>query len=317
MKVLVTGGAGFIGSNLCRRLGALPEVTEVVAFDDLSTGFRANVEDCPRTRLVVGDLLDRDALRDAAAGAASIVHLAARPSVPLSIADPVASHHVNVTGTVEVLEAARRTGAHVVVASSSAVYGDSAESPKHEGMVQQPLSPYGVTKVATEGYAAAYLHSFGVPTLAFRFFNVFGPAQPAGHAYAAVVPAFVSSALAGRPLPVHGDGRQVRDFVFVDTVTDALARSVLGRVTSVHPVNLATGDATDLLTLVRELAEVLDEPLEVEHLEPRAGDIVDSRADPSAFRALFPDLVPTDRQEGLRRTVDWWRSRLAAGSTSP
>jgi len=310
VKVLVTGGAGFIGSNLCRALASIPSVTEVVAYDDLSTGFEANLADCPGVRLVLGDVLDVGALRGVASGASAIVHLAARPSVPLSLADPVASHHVNVTGTVEVLEAARDNKAYVVVASSSAVYGDNPVSPKHEQLPQQPLSPYGVTKVATEGYAAAYQHSFGVPTLALRFFNVYGPLQPAGHAYAAVIPAFVSAALNNRPLPINGDGRQIRDFVFVDTVAQVLTQAVLQRITSSGPVNLATGQPTDLLTLVKELGEVLGRPLDVELLAPRTGDIVDSRADPTLFRTLFPDIVPTERSAGLRRTVSWWQTQL-------
>lgn len=316
MKVLVTGGAGFIGSTTCRALLAEPTVTEVVVLDDLSTGFEHNLAGVD-VELVRGDIRDVPTLRRAAAGADAIVHLAARPSVPLSVADPVASHHVNVTGTVEVLEAARETGAYVVVASSSAVYGDGPVSPKHEQLPQQPMSPYGVTKVATEGYAIAYQHTFGLDTLALRFFNIFGPRQPAGHAYAAVVPAFVSASLDGRPLGIFGDGRQIRDFVYVDTVAEALVIAVRDRVTSPGPVNLATGDATDLLTLVRELSEILGHELAVEHLPPRPGDIIDSRADPSSFRGLFPSVSPVSRVEGLRRTVDWWRSSDGLAAARP
>src|SRR5262249_11060375 len=157
----------------------------------------------------------------------AVVHLAARASVPRSLADPVASHLANASGTVEVLEAARRAGnLHVVVASSSSVYGANPTLPKHEGLATMPLSPYAADKLATESYALAYQHSFGLPALALRFFNVFGPLQPAGHAYAAVVPAFVAAALEGEPLIVHGDGKQSRDFTFVDTVTEAIADAV-------------------------------------------------------------------------------------------
>jgi UDP-glucose 4-epimerase len=309
MKVVVTGGAGFIGSNLCRLLANRPQVTEVVALDDLSTGFEANLAGVPGVQLVVGSILDTGLLRQVMSGAASVAHLAARPSVPLSLADPVASHHVNVTGTVEVLEAARKAGAYVVVASSSAVYGDNSVSPKHEGLPQLPMSPYGVTKVATEGYAASYGHSFGLEALALRFFNVFGPGQPAGHAYAAVVPAFVSAALAGRPIPVFGDGRQVRDFVFVDTVASVLATAMEQRVTSSTPVNLATGTRTDLLTLVAELEAVLGRSLEVEFLEPRPGDIRDSQADQARCRALFPAVPVVDLRTGLEQTVRWFQDQ--------
>ena len=187
----------------------------------------------------------------------AIVHLAARPSVPRSLADPVASHLANATGTVEVLEAARRTGAHVVVASSSSVYGATATLPKREDLPTRPMSPYAASKLATEAYTNAYAHSFGLPTLALRFFNVFGPRQPAGHAYAAVVPTFVDAALAGRPLPIDGDGRQTRDFTYVDTVAAVIADAVVRRVTDPDPVNLAFGTRTDLLTLV-ELLERRD-----------------------------------------------------------
>ncbi|MEO6713452.1 MAG: NAD-dependent epimerase/dehydratase family protein [Mycobacteriales bacterium] len=308
MKVVVTGGAGFIGANLCRVLASRPDVTQVIAFDDLSTGFAANVDELPGVELVVGSILDEVALRRVVAGSAAIAHLAARPSVPLSLADPMASHQVNVTGTVQVLEAAREVGAYVAVASSSAVYGENPATPKREDLAQAPMSPYGVTKVATEGYAAAYLHSFGVATLALRFFNVFGPLQPAGHAYAAVVPAFVSAALAGRPIPVHGDGLQVRDFVFVDTVAAVLARALTERITNPTPVNLASGSRTTLLGLIDELESILGRRLDVEHLPARLGDIRDSHADQTAFTTLFAGVVPVDLRSGLVRTVAWFES---------
>ena len=154
------------------------------------------------------------------------------PSVPRSIADPVASHLANATGTIHVLEAARRTGAHVVVASSSSVYGATPTLPKREDLPTRPMSPYAASKLATEAYTNAYAHSFGLPTLALRLFNVFGPRQPAGHAYAAVVPAFVDAALAGRPLTIDGDGTQTRDFTFVDTVATVIADAVVRRVTT-------------------------------------------------------------------------------------
>ncbi|MEP7054007.1 MAG: NAD-dependent epimerase/dehydratase family protein [Actinomycetota bacterium] len=306
MRIVVTGGAGFIGANLCRTLAARADVSAVVAYDDLSTGFRANLDHLTGVELVEGSILDADALRRVAAGADAIAHLAARPSVPLSLADPIASHHVNVTGTVQVLEAAREVGAYVVVASSSAVYGENPATPKREDMAQAPVSPYGVTKVATEGYAAAYLESFGVPTLALRFFNVFGPLQPAGHAYAAVVPAFVSATLEERPIPMHGDGEQVRDFVFVDTVAQVLAQAVIDRVVHASPVNLASGTRTTLLGLVSELEAIVGRRLQIEHLPARQGDIRDSHADQTAFKSLFPDIAPVDLRTGLLRTLEWF-----------
>ncbi len=307
MKVVVTGGAGFIGANLCRVLLGRPEVAEIVVVDDLSTGAAENLDGLAGVTLVVGSITDPVMLRKVFEGCSAVAHLAARPSVPLSIADPVASHHVNVTGTVQVLEAARAAGAYAVVASSSAVYGDQSGAPQHEGLPQLPLSPYGVTKVATEGYAMAYLRCFGVPTLALRFFNVFGPLQPAGHAYAAVIPAFLAAALEGRPLQVFGDGRQVRDFVYVDTVTEVLTQAILGRVTSPTPVNLASGSPTDLRELIAQIERVLDRHLEVEYLDARTGDARESQADQTRLRSLFPGVVPVDLHTGLRRTVRWWQ----------
>ena len=317
MRVVVTGGAGFIGSNLCRTLLADAAVTDVVVLDDLSTGTSANLVGV-EARLVEGSILDREALDDATSGADAIVHLAARPSVPRSIVDPIASHHANATGTIEVLEAARRAGdVPVVLASSSSVYGANPVLPKHEGLRPMPVSPYAVSKLATESYASAYTHSYGLPTLSFRFFNVFGPRQPAGHAYAAVVPAFVDAALRGQPLPVHGDGRQTRDFTFVETVAAELTRAVTGRVASVDPVNLAFGTRTDLLTLAGLLGEVLGHEVALEHQPPRAGDVHDSQADTTALLARFGEVEPVTLREGLTRTVAWMREALAAEAADP
>lgn len=308
MKVVVTGGAGFIGANLCRTLAGRPDVDEVVALDDLSTGLRSNLDDVDAD-LVVGDVLDGDLVREVVAGAASVVHLAARPSVPRSLADPVASHAVNATGTVSVLEAARAVGVgHVVVASSSSVYGANPVLPKREDQQPLPVSPYAASKLATESYALAWQRSFGLGVLALRFFNVFGPLQQAGHAYAAVVPAFVSAALEGRPLPVHGDGTQTRDFTYVGTVGTVLATAATRRTAHDGPVNLAFGSRVSLLELVREVEAVVGHALEVEHLEPRAGDVRDSQADDSRLRALFPGLEPVPLTDGLAATVDWFRT---------
>lgn len=309
MKVVVTGGAGFIGANLCRHLAATPEVDEVLAFDDLSTGERSNLDGVP-VALEVASILDAGALDAAFAGADAVVHLAARPSVPRSLADPVASHTVNATGTVEVLEAARRAGdVHVVVASSSSVYGANPELPKHEGLATLPVSPYAASKLATEAYALAWQRSFGVPVLAFRFFNVFGPLQPAGHAYAAVVPAFVAAALAGEPVPVHGDGLQSRDFTYVDTVAEVLGSAVRRRVSDDAPVNLAYGGRHTLLEVIEVLEGVLGRSVERTHRDPRPGDVRHSQADSTRLRELFPDVEPVGLVEGIEASVAWFRSR--------
>ena len=308
MKIVVTGGAGFIGANLCRTLAAHDAIGEVVALDNLSTGFRHNLDGVDAT-LVEGDLTDPDTLDSVLHDAAAVVHLGARPSVPRSVADPLASHHANATGTIQVLDAARRAGGlHVVVASSSSVYGSNPTLPKHEDLATRPLSPYAASKLATEAYALAYGSTYAMPTLAFRFFNVFGPLQAAGHAYAAVVPAFVSSALAGEPVTVHGDGTQSRDFTFVDTVASVITDAVVRRVASSEPVNLAFGTRTSLLDVIAQLETLLGHPIERAHVESRVGDVKHSQATNDRLRALFPDVVPVDLNVGLERTVEWFRS---------
>ena len=308
MKVVVTGGAGFIGANLCRMLDRQDFVDHVVALDDLSTGSRQNLAGSPSVELREGSILSPDDLDGVIEGAQAIVHLAARPSVPRSLADPMATHQVNATGTMTVLEAARRHGMpHVVVASSSSVYGANPGLPKREDMVPLPVSPYAASKLATEAYALSYGRSFGLPVLAFRFFNVFGPLQSAGHAYAAVVPTFVSCALTGRPLPVHGDGTQTRDFTFVDTVVAVLADAIRRRVTDPEPVNLAFGSRSSLLEVIAALEDVVGHDLRRDHVEPRAGDVHDSQADQTRLRRLFPEVRPTPLPEGLRATVAWFR----------
>jgi UDP-glucose 4-epimerase len=308
VKVVVTGGAGFIGANLSRELIGREAIHEVVVLDDLSTGSRDNLTGVA-CELIEGSILDPAAVDRAFAGADSVVHLAARPSVPRSITDPMASHAANATGTAEVLEGARRAGCgHVVVASSSSVYGANPTLPKKEDLVPRPMSPYAASKLATESYALAWAHCYDLSVLAFRFFNVFGPLQPAGHAYAAVVPAFVDAALRGVPIPVHGDGTQSRDFTFVDTVTAVIGEAVVSQVGDPEPVNLAFGTRTDLRTLVSLLSEELGHELEVEHQPPRPGDVPHSQADSSRLAALFPDVAPVPLEVGLARTVAWFRT---------
>jgi UDP-glucose 4-epimerase len=303
---VVTGGAGFIGANLCRAL-AEQGLGPVIALDDLSTGRRDNLLGLDGVELVEGSILDRGLLDEVVAGADAVVHLAARPSVPRSLQDPMASHQANATGTMEVLEAVRRHGGpQVVVASSSSVYGANPALPKREDMVAMPVSPYAAGKLAAESYALAYGASFGLPVLAFRFFNVFGPLQSADHAYAAVVPTFIAAARRGDPLPVHGDGGQTRDFTFVGSVTAVLCEAVRRSVTHPGPVNLAFGLRVSLLEVIALLEQQLGTRLAVEHSEPRPGDVRHSQADQSTLRALFPTVEPVTLEDGLRATLDWF-----------
>jgi len=307
MKVVITGGAGFIGANLCRTLVTEPEVQEVVALDDLSTGSRQNLAGLDQVSLVEGSILDAALLDELFHEADAVVHLAARPSVARSLADPMASHLTNATGTMEVLEAARRRGGvQVVVASSSSVYGANPALPKREDLATMPVSPYAAGKLAAEAASLAYGRSFDLPVLAFRFFNVFGPLQASDHAYAAVVPAFVASALRHDPLPVHGDGRQTRDFTYVGNVAAVLAEAVVRHVTYPGPVNLAFGTRVSLLDLIELLEQVVGRPLPRIHTESRSGDVRDSQADQTRFRELFPGIEPVSLEEGLRATVAWF-----------
>jgi UDP-glucose 4-epimerase len=308
VDVVVTGGAGFIGANLCAALRRDDRIGRVIAIDDLSTGARENLEGVAEVELVVGSILDTELLAKACTGIDAIVHLAARPSVPRSLEDPMATHHANATGTLCVLEASRcGPRAQVIVASSSSVYGANPALPKREDMATLPMSPYGASKLATESYALAHSRSFGMDVLAFRFFNVFGPLQAANHAYAAVIPAFVCAALDGEPVIVHGDGRQTRDFTFVGSVANVLVDAVTRRVASPTPVNLAFGSRVSLLELVADLEEILGHAVERKHIEPRTGDVRDSQADVSRLRELFPEARAVPLADGLRTTVEWFR----------
>jgi UDP-glucose 4-epimerase len=308
VKVVVTGGAGFIGANLVRELVASEGIDEVAVVDDLSSGFKENLAEVD-VDLRVGTILDGELLDGVFQGADAVVHLAARPSVPRSIADPVATHDANVNGTLSVLEAVRRVGqVHVIVASSSSVYGANPTLPKSEDLRTAPLSPYAVSKLATESYTLAYGHCYDLPVLAFRFFNVFGPLQSAKHDYAAVIPSFVDAALRGQPIPVDGDGGQTRDFTYVGSVAAVIGDALLRRTTSEGPVNLAFGSRRSLLEVVDELEDLLGTDLPREHRLPRPGDVRHSQADQLRLQALFPDVKPVDFRVGLERTVDWFRT---------
>jgi UDP-glucose 4-epimerase len=305
LRLLITGGAGFIGSNLARL--ALDKGHDVTILDDLSTGFEENLDGLD-VRFVRGSILDSGAISAAFEDVDSVCHLAALGSVPRSIQDPVATHAANATGTWAVLEGARAAGVdHATVASSSSVYGLNPALPKSEREWVRPMSPYAVTKLATEQYPLAYQQSYGMSTLAFRFFNVYGPRQRAGHVYAAVIPVFVDALLRGEVLPINGDGHNSRDFTYVGTVCRVLLDAAQRRLSHPEPVNLAFGTNTTLLQLVHEIEGVAGVPAQVLHRDPRPGDVLHSQADNTVLRSLFPDVTPVSLHEGLAETVAWFK----------
>jgi UDP-glucose 4-epimerase len=292
------------------RLLADRDVSSVRVIDDLSTGHLVNLDGLD-VELTEASILDRGALARAVAGCDAVIHLAALGSVPRSVGDPFASHEANATGTLLVLQAARDAGAYVVLASSSSVYGANPTLPKHEGLHCEPMSPYAVSKLAAESYAAAFHHVYDMPVLPLRFFNVYGPRQRAGHVYAAVVPAFLDAALRGEALPLQGDGEQSRDFTFVGTVCDILVDAVKRRVVG-GPTNLAFGGRTSLNALIAMMEEQLGRPLEIDPLPSRPGDVRHSQAANDRLRALFPGVRPVTVEDGLAQTINWMRKELAS-----
>ena len=304
MRILITGGAGFIGHNLAKL--SLDRGHEVRIIDDLSTGYADNLDGLD-VDFREASILDETALASALQSVDSVVHLAALGSVPRSIADPLRSHHANATGTLTVLDQARRADVtHVVAASSSSVYGMNPALPKGEREWVRPMSPYAVSKLATEQYTLAYQQSYGFETLAFRFFNVYGPGQRAGHAYAAVIPTWIDAILKGRPVWINGDGTNSRDFTYVETVCEVLLDACERRVSAPEPVNLAFGTNTSLLDLVDRLTTLSGLLPDVRHRDPRAGDVPHSQADNGVLRGLFPDVRPVGLDTGLQGTLDWF-----------
>lgn len=299
---LVTGGAGFIGSSIVEALVAAGDRVRVL--DDLSNGLARNLEPYrDRVELVRGDIRDPETVRGAVDGARVVLHLAALGSVQRSVDDPATSNAVNVSGTVNVLDAARRARVErVVLSSSSSVYGKGATLPKHEGMTPVPISPYAVSKLAGEAYARAFHHVYGLDTVCLRYFNVFGPRQRPDSAYAAVIPLFMGWAAEGKPLVVHGDGQQSRDFTYVENVVLANLAAARAEAAVGGVFNVACGERYSLLDIIAALEEITGRRLEREHRDARVGDVRHSQADVSAAERAFGYRVAVSFRDGLART---------------
>jgi UDP-glucose 4-epimerase len=300
-KIAVTGGAGFIGSNLVERL--LLKGHEVTVVDDLSTGLKSNL-DLNKITFHELSLTNRDGLAKALIGVDAIVHLGARGSVPRSLKNPIATHDVNATGTLNVLEAARTSGAQVIFSSSSSVYGRNGQLPKDESMWLSPLTPYAASKLAAEGYVQAYGAAYEVPVTLLRFFNVFGPKQRPDHEYAAVLPKWIWKAMNNEAIDVYGDGSQTRDFTYVRTVLDVIEDAINRGVRTEGAVNLAYGNRISLLTTI-DLLKAHFPDLKVNFLGDRPGDVKNSQNDPVLLKKLFPSVVPTEFEVALNETVNW------------
>lgn len=306
-RYLVTGGAGFIGSGLVRALLARGQHIRVV--DNFSTGQWKNLEEvADQIELIEGDLSQLEVCRAATQGIEFVLHQAAIPSVLRSVEDPLATHQANVTGTLNLLIAARDAGCHrFIYASSSSVYGNSEILPKVETMQPQPRSPYAVSKWAGEQYVLVFHEIFGMATVALRYFNVFGPRQNGSSPYSGVLSRWMAAVVGGGPLLVHGDGLQSRDFTFVENVVDAnllacAAPDVVGRV-----INIGAGTRYTLLKVIEHFSHLAGTPLPVHHLEPRAGDVRHSQADITLAREVLGYSPQVSFSEGLEKTVAWWR----------
>lgn len=316
-RVLVTGGAGFIGGHLCDALLSLGATITVL--DDLSNSTLEHLAgliemEPEKIRFVHGSILDDEAVADATDDTQTIFHLAALGSVPRSIEFPQRTWSVNATGAVRVLEAARiHKVERVVLASSSSVYGDDPTMPRHEGTLPKPLSPYAASKLAGETLLAVWAKCYGVSASSLRYFNVFGPRQNANSAYAAVIASFAKRILSGEAPVIHGDGSQTRDFTFVD---DVVLATLLAGATKTplagEPINIGSGRATSVTDLAALMIEQSDTPsLRPTFEGPRAGDVPHSLADLTRARELLGYEPTTTLQTGLEETMKWYRSSLA------
>ncbi|HEX6816429.1 MAG TPA: SDR family oxidoreductase [Gemmatimonadaceae bacterium] len=319
MHYVVTGGAGFIGSHLVEHLVTAAGGHRVTVLDNFSTGKRENLAPwLDQIRVVEGSVTDPDACRDAIAGADFVLHQAALPSVPRSLRDPVASHEANTTGTLNVLIAAR--DAHVkrvVYAASSSAYGNTAELPKREEMLPRPLSPYAAAKYAGEQYCRAFHASFGVGTIALRYFNVFGPRQDPTSQYAAVIPKFIMCADAGEPPTIFGDGEQTRDFTFVRNVVRANLLACEAPAAALgEAYNVGCGERVSVNALWRRIRDMLGATVEARYEPSRTGDVRDSLASLDRVRAMLGYTPVVALDDGLRETVRALTGREPAAARS-
>jgi UDP-glucose 4-epimerase len=302
MKVLITGGAGFIGTNL--TLGLLNNGYEVKILDDLSTGLKQNVS--KDAEFVNASILETSEIIKAIEDCEVVVHLGARGSVPRSIKDPVATHDVNSTGTLNVLEAARTLKSHYIFSSSSSVYGSNMVLPKNEDMVLRPITPYAASKMSGEGLSLAYAKTYDLPVSTFRFFNIFGPWQRPDHEYAAVLPKWISKCMNGDEIEIFGDGEQTRDFTYVGTVINVVLDCISNKVLHPEPINLAYGNNISLNQVIQLLKNSFPD-LRVKYLSPRSGDVLHSKNDPKLVQSLYPNVNVEKFETSLQETINWFK----------
>jgi len=312
---LVTGGAGFIGSHIAEALVAGGHRVRVL--DNFSTGHRSNLEGIlDRIELVEGDLLDAAVVDRAVAGVDCVFHEAALASVPRSVEAPLATHAACTTGTVELLDAARRAGVRrLVYAGSSSAYGDQPASSKRESDLPAPISPYAAAKLCGEHYCRAFAATYGLQTVVLRYFNVFGPRQDPDSPYSAVIPLWITAMLSGSQPVIYGDGRQSRDFTFVADVVQANLLAGEAADVSGQVLNVAHGQSTDLLTLIAALNRLLGLAVKPRHALPRLGDVRESLADITRARQLLGYEPEVDFEEGLRRSIAYYRSLVGKQAT--
>jgi len=303
---LVTGGAGFIGSNIVEAL--LEKGERVRVIDNFATGKRENIAPfMGRIELIESDILDMQAVQEACQGIDYVLHQAALPSVPRSVADPMSSNRVNVDGTINVLWAAKEAGVkRVVYAASSSAYGNQPTLPKREDMPANPLSPYAISKYAGELYARVFYEIYGLSTISLRYFNVFGPRQDPDSQYAAVIPKFINAFMNGRSPVVFGDGEQSRDFTFVKNVVSANILAAKAEGVSGQVLNIACGQRITLNQLIEKLKVIINSRQEADYTDPRPGDVRHSLADISKAADLLDYKPAFTLEEGLKETVAWF-----------